>query len=317
VIVWAQRFRFEETSAAEAPRSWFLDLLRRSRLRRRVEAWRLRRARRHARRPGPPVPASVPAGATRTPPLLRTLATVALVLLALALVYGAARLALLLLGLPAGTWAGLLGAGATTLARVLVSTALGTLWTVPVGLAIGLSPRLSRLLQPVVQVVASFPAPMLFPAVVALLHFAGVGLGWGSILLMLLGTQWYILFNVVAGASSVPSDLRETARSFGLGRWQRLWSLYIPATFPYLVTGWVTAAGGAWNATIVAEYVTHRGEVLQTFGLGAVISEAALRADFHALAAAVLLMSAIVVTFNRLVWRPAYELAQARYSLTK
>ena len=238
-------------------------------------------------------------------------------MLGAALLYGSVRLAQLLLQLPLGSWGTLLGAAGLTLARVLLSTVLGTLWTVPVGLAIGLSPRLSRLLQPVVQVVASFPAPMLFPAVIALLHLLGVGLGWGSVLLMLLGTQWYILFNVVAGASSVPSDLRETARSFGLGRWQRLWSLYIPATFPYLVTGWVTAAGGAWNATIVAEYVTHRGEILKTFGLGAVISEAATHADFRTLAAAVLLMSAVVVTFNRLVWRPTYQLAQTRYSLSK
>jgi NitT/TauT family transport system permease protein len=172
-------------------------------------------------------------------------------------------------------------------------------------------------LQPVVQVVASFPAPMLFPAAIAVLRLLGVGIGWGSIVLMLLGTQWYILFNVVAGASSVPSDLREAARSFRLGPWQKLWTLYLPAIFPYLVTGWVTAAGGAWNASIVAEYVTHRGEVLATYGLGATVSEAAVRADFHTLAAAVLLMSALVVTFNRLVWRPLYHLAETRYSLAK
>jgi NitT/TauT family transport system permease protein len=317
VIVWAQRFRVEETAGAEAPRSWFLALLRRSHLRRRFEAWRLRRGRREARRTreaGRPV---LPVAAPGTPALLRSGATLALLVLGGILLYGSVRLAHLLLQLPFRSWTTLLTAGLLTLGRVLLSTMLGTLWTVPVGLAIGLSPRLSRLLQPVVQIAASFPAPMLFPAVIALLHLAGVSLGWGSVLLMLLGTQWYILFNVVAGASSVPSDLRETARSFGLGRWQRLWSLYIPATFPYLVTGWVTAAGGAWNATIVAEYVTHRGEVLKTFGLGAVISEAATRADFHTLAAAVLLMSAVVVTFNRLVWRPTYQLAQTRYSLTK
>jgi NitT/TauT family transport system permease protein len=317
VIVWAQRFRVEETSSGEAPRSWFLDMVRRSRLRRRVLAWRLRRGRREARRTrmaGSPVS---PTAAPATPGRLRSGATLALVVLGAALLYGSVRLAHLLLRLPLGSWATLLGAAGLTLARVLLSTVLGTLWTVPVGLAIGLSPRLSRLLQPVVQVVASFPAPMLFPAVIAVLHLLGVGLGWGSVLLMLLGTQWYILFNVVAGASSVPSDLRETARSFGLSRWQRLWSLYLPATFPYLVTGWVTAAGGAWNATIVAEYVTHRGEVMRTFGLGAVISEAATRADFRTLAAAVLVMSAVVVTFNRLVWRPTYELAQTRYSLTR
>ena len=320
VIVWAQRFRVEETSATELTRSWFLDLLRHSGLRRRVEAWWLRRRRLEARRSrllpaaDATAPAGNPADAAR---VLRPVATAALAMLAVLLLHGSGRLIQLLLNLPAGTWLRLMGAGGTTLARVLLSTALGTLWTVPLGLAIGLSPRLSRLLQPVVQVAASFPAPMLFPAVIALLHLLGVGLGWGSVLLMLLGTQWYILFNVVAGASSVPSDLREAAHAFGLGRWQRLWSLYVPATFPYLVTGWVTAAGGAWNATIVAEYVTHRGEVLETYGLGAVISRAAANADFHALAAAVLLMSTIVVTFNRLVWRPAYELAQVRYSLTK
>ncbi len=317
VIVWAQRFRIEETSGGEAPRSWFLGVLRRSRLRRRFEAWRLRRGRREARRTRTAAPSVLPNTAAGTPQLLRSGATFALVVLGTALLYGSVRLGQLLWQLPLASWGTLFGAAGVTLARVLLSTVLGTLWAVPVGLAIGLSPRLSRLLQPVVQVAASFPAPMLFPAVIALLHLLGVGLGWGSVLLMLLGTQWYILFNVVAGASSVPSDLRETARSFGLGRWQRLWSLYIPATFPYLVTGWVTAAGGAWNATIVAEYVTHRGEILKTFGLGAVISEAATHADFRTLAAAVLLMSAVVVTFNRLVWRPTYQLAQTRYSLTK
>ena len=280
VIVWAQRFRIEETAGGEAPRSWFLGAA--APIAPASPHRGLAAASRPTRGPShedgrPPV---LPNAAPQTPGLLRSGATVALVVLGAAMLYGSARLAQLLWQLPPGSWGTLLGAAGVTLARVLLSTVLGTLWTVPVGLAIGLSPRLSRLLQPVVQVVASFPAPMLFPAVIALLHLLGVGLGWGSVLLMLLGTQWYILFNVVAGASSVPSDLRETARSFGLGRWQRLWSLYIPATFPYLVTGWVTAAGGAWNATIVAEYVTHRGEILKTFGLGAVISEAATHADF-------------------------------------
>ena len=135
------------------------------------------------------------------------------------------------------------------------------MWALPAGLAIGLSPRLSRTLQPVVQVVASFPAPMLFPLVVGALDAAGVRLGWGSIVLMLLGTQWYILFNVIAGASAIPSDLREAAQdATGFGATARFWRLYLPAVFPYLVTGWVTAAGGAWNASIVSEYVTHRRE---------------------------------------------------------
>jgi NitT/TauT family transport system permease protein len=152
---------------------------------------------------------------------------------------------------------------------------------------------------------------------IALFHAAGLGLGLGSVILMLLGTQWYILFNVIAGASSVPSDLREAVVAFRMTRADRFWTLYLPAVFPYLVTGWVTAAGGAWNASIVAEYVTYRGSNLTTFGLGSAVSRAAERADFAGLTAAVLVMSLIVVTFNRVVWRRFYLLASTRFSLTK
>jgi NitT/TauT family transport system permease protein len=312
VVVWAQRFRVEESASAEIQKSWFLNFLRRSQLRRRIKLWRARRKRHEpatARPPRPTAEASTPFGSW--------IATASLLALLALLVTGSWRLFHFLGRVPFATWSRLLQAGLLTLSRVLLATAIGTLWAVPAGLAIGLSPRLSRALQPVVQVVASFPAPMLFPAAIALLRFFHVGLGWGSIVLMLLGTQWYILFNVVAGASSVPSDLRESARSFQLTRWQRLTGLYLPATFPYLVTGWVTAAGGAWNASIVSEYVSYKGKVLTTFGLGAAVSRSAESADFHALAAAVLLMSLLVVAFNRWVWRPCYELATTRYSLAK
>jgi NitT/TauT family transport system permease protein len=202
------------------------------------------------------------------------------------------------------------------MSRVLAAVALGTLWALPAGLAIGLSPRLSRVFQPIVQVVASFPAPMLFPLVIAVLAVAGVSLDWGSVVLMLLGTQWYILFNVIAGAMAIPADLREAARSYHIRGWQRFRVLYFPAVFPYLVTGWVTAAGGAWNASIVAEYVTFRGEVLTASGLGQQISAAAEAADFPLLAASILVMSLVVVTFNRLVWRRFYRLAEQRFSLS-
>jgi NitT/TauT family transport system permease protein len=204
-----------------------------------------------------------------------------------------------------------------TLGRVILATALGTLWALPAGLAIGLSPRLSRLLQPVVQVVASFPAPMLFPMAIAALKLAGVTLGWGSIVLMLLGTQWYILFNVMAGAMSIPADLREAARSYRVRGWQLFRTLYFPAVFPFLLTGWITAAGGAWNASIVAESVTFRGEIITTRGIGSQISAAAAHAQFPLLAASIVVMSISVVAFNRLVWKRLHVLAETRYSLSK
>jgi NitT/TauT family transport system permease protein len=204
-----------------------------------------------------------------------------------------------------------------TLIRVLVSTAAGTLWAVPAGLAIGLSPRLSRVFQPIVQVAASFPAPMLFPLVIAGLELAGVSLDWGCVVLMLLGTQWYILFNVIAGAMAIPADLREVAHSYRLNLWQRFRILYFPAVYPYLVTGWVTAAGGAWNASIVAEYVTFKGQVIQAHGLGGQISQATNDAKFPLLAASVLVMAVVVVLFNRSVWRRLYDLAERRFSLSK
>jgi NitT/TauT family transport system permease protein len=231
--------------------------------------------------------------------------------------FGAWKLVDLLWDVSLGQWGETLLAALATLGRVLLSTALGTLWALPAGLAIGLSSRLSRLMQPVLQVLASFPAPMLFPVVVLILHATNVPLGAGSILLMLLGTQWYILFNVVAGAMAIPADLREMADSFRLGRWQRFWKLYVPAVFPYLVTGWVTAAGGAWNASIVSEYVVYQGKPEFTWGIGAQISRATGAGDFSLLAASTLVMAVMVVAFNRTVWRQLYTLAERRYSLSK
>ena len=156
------------------------------------------------------------------------------------------------------------------------------------------------------QVVASFPAPMLFPAAVAVLSTVGVGLGWGSVVLMLLGTQWYILFNVIAGATAIR-----------MGTLQRFRALYLPAVFPYLVTGWVTAAGGAWNASIVSEYLTFRGETLATNGLGAQISAAAASGNLALLAASIVTMAAMVAVFNRLVWRRLNGLAERRFALAR
>src|SRR5262249_22307980 len=141
---------------------------------------------------------------------------------------------------------------------------------------------------------------------------------WGAIVLMLLGTQWYILFNVVAGAMAIPSDLQEMARSYRLGLWQKFRTLYLPAIFPFLVTGWVTAAGGAWNTSIVAEVNQVKTMVMApAFGLGAKITEAQASDNYPVLAAAVLIMAVMVVTFNRFVWRRLHELAATRFSLNK
>ncbi len=316
VVVWAQKFRVEEGGFAEEMRSWLLTWVRRSQLIDWVGAQlaRIRRSLsgRFARR-------SPPAKRTRSSrvPPARVLSITLFVGLVGVLLYGMVKLLLILTAITADDWRRILLGAGLTLLRVLASTLLGTLWALPAGLAIGLSPRLSRLLQPVVQVVASFPAPMLFPAVIAGLKAIHVTLGWGSMVLMLLGTQWYILFNVIAGAMSVPADLREAARSYRLRGWQRFTALYFPAVFPFLVTGWITAAGGAWNASIVAEYVTFRGEILSTRGLGAQISAAAVGANFPLLAGSVVVMSVVVVAFNRFVWRRLQGLAETRFSLSK
>jgi NitT/TauT family transport system permease protein len=313
VVVWAQKYRVEDSSSGPAATSWFLNWLRRSRLLTFARRW-FRRVRREADA-RPPAPTTAVAPPRHLP---RGLDLVPLTALVGLLAFGMWQLTLTVWEVRGSQWLGLLEGGGWTLSRVLLATTLGTLWTVPVGLAIGLSPRLARMAQPVVQVVASFPAPMLFPLVIAGLAAAHVTLDWGSVMLMLLGTQWYILFNVIAGAMAVPADLREAASAYRLGRWQRFRLLYIPAVFPYLVTGWVTAAGGAWNASIVSEYVTDRNDTVMTAnGLGAMISGAAVHRDDALLAAGVLVMSLMVVTFNRTVWRRCYRLAETRYALNR
>lgn len=321
LVVWAQKFRVEEGGHQEAMSSWFYDVLRRSSLRS-VIGRGLRGARalvtpRAGARPTASTLAVAPDAAAepRAAPVI--FSRVFFAALVIALGYGTLHLLHLFSAVAPSTWLSLGGNGLRTLGRVVVATVVGTLWALPAGIAVGLSPRLSRVVQPVAQVLASFPAPMLFPAVIAVLHAAHVKLDWGSIVLMLLGTQWYIFFNVIAGAVAVPADLREAAQSYHFNLWQRLRAVYLPAVFPYLVTGWVTAAGGAWNASIVAEYVTFKTEVLTAPGLGAAISEAASNADLPRLAAAVTVMSVIVVIFNRLVWHNCYRLAEERFSLDK
>ena len=210
--------------------------------------------------------------------------------------------------------AGALGA---TFLRAAAALAAAALWTVPAGILLGRSPTWSRRMQPVVQIVASFPAPMLFPIVTAVLLAAHLPFSVIASVLMLLGAQWYVLFNVLAGASAIPRDLEEAADVYGLPRRARWTRLFLPSVFPFLVTGLITAAGGAWNASIVAETLSFRGRTLETFGLGSLITRATRDADFPLLTAGVLTMSLALVLLNRVVWRRLYALASSRYALNR
>ena len=313
-IAWAQKFKFEQVEAAEAPRSLILDLLRRSRLlplaaEKTVlpirEALDLHFAKAN-------LSSSVPASRLASK---QVVARVAGILALGGLTYGMAKMLILAASI---SWpdlrAILLGAGATFL-RVEFVLALAALWTIPVGTVVGLHPKLSAIAQPIAQIAASVPATALFPIILLLLIRAGGGLGIGSIVLLLLGTQWYILFNVIAGATAIPTDLKEVCNVYHFTRWERWRRLFLPGIFPYLITGFVTASGGAWNASIVAEYFHFRGQTFSTVGLGAVISRATDSGNFGMLMAATLVMAIIVVTINRLLWRRLYALASTRFKL--
>jgi NitT/TauT family transport system permease protein len=208
----------------------------------------------------------------------------------------------------------LIGAGATFL-RVIASLAIGAIWTIPVGVAIGTHPKLAHVAQPLSQIAASMPATALFPVVLLGLFAIGGGFGTGAIILIILGTQWYILFNVIAGASAIPTDLKEVCSIFHLSRFERWRKLVLPGIFPYLVTGFITASGNAWNASIIAEYFHLKGTIFSTPGLGALISQATDDGNFQLLLAATLVMAAVVVTINRLLWRRLYGLAATRFRL--
>ena len=217
--------------------------------------------------------------------------------------YGLYRLFLMLAQVHLQEWLHILLSTATTFLRVIGALIVSSLWTIPVGVWIGLNPRVSRYLQPVIQFAASFPAPMLYPIVFGWILALGGNLGWGAVVLMMLGAQWYILFNVAAGAQSIPADMVSCAEIFKIKGWARWRYFILPAIFPFLVTGWITSAGGAWNASIVAEYVQQGGKAYNAFGLGDLISRATSEGNFSVLAAAVVVMALTVVTINRSFWK--------------
>jgi NitT/TauT family transport system permease protein len=317
LIAWSDKFKFEQVESADQVKSPILELLRRSkicqtlpgRIWNSVEEPVCRRlAQSKECRVVKPLDETK---SGKVSPLLWALALAG----AMAVCWAAAQAVLMLRDV---TWADLRllleGAGATFL-RVNVALLLSAAWTIPVGVAIGLNPKLARVVQPIAQILASVPATAFFPILLMGLVRIGGGLGIGAVALMLLGTQWYILFNVIAGAMSIPSDLREVASLYRFTRWQRWVKLILPGIFPYLITGMVTASGGAWNASVMAEYSHVKGQTLSTIGLGAQIDAATDSGRFSMLLLATIFISLMVVTMNRLVWRRLYHLAETRFKL--
>jgi NitT/TauT family transport system permease protein len=259
-------------------------------------------------RPRQPAPPSRTALASKAFP-------VAAGIVLLLAIYALIRAAMVLSGLNSGELVSTLEATGATFLRVMLSLTIASVWTVPAGVAIGFHPKLARIAQPLAQVAASVPATALFPVVLLVLVRIGGGMGIASVLLMLLGTQWYVLFNVIAGATAIPTELREASSVFRLSGWQKWTTLILPGIFPYLITGLITASGGAWNASIVAEYFHFQGKTLTTTGLGAQISSASESGNFDLLLLSTIVMAVLVVCINRLVWRRLYRLGETRFRL--
>lgn len=315
LIAWADRFRFDSMSSEREPQSWLLDLLRRSEwvkallertaaLAERTLSWGAERTR----------PTAAPGnGFLPRFPWSHRIADVVIILAALMAVAHVLQFVRSEVG-----WAEVghvFWLGFLTMVRVILLIALAALVWVPIGIRIGLNPNVARIAQPVAQFLAAFPANLMFPlAVMLIARFALNPEIWLSPL-MIFGTQWYILFNVIAGASAIPTELKLAARNFGLRGWL-LWKRFlIPAVFPNLLTGLVTAAGGSWNASIVSEYVSWGDRTLVATGLGSYIAEMTAKGDFPRIALGIAVMSLFVVGFNRLLWNRLYDIAQERTRL--
>ncbi len=314
LLAWADRFRLEQTPSDVLERPWLMRLAQRTRL----LSGTLRPLLGTARwsyglhlplRPVGvlPVLRAVPG---RALDLLWGGLVTALAVLAAWIVFRYVRAELDLQDLLTA-----LGLGLLTLARVAVLLVLASLVWVPVGVLIGLRPRLAAAVRPLVQFLAAFPANLLFPVVVVMIVRFRLDPDIWLSPLMILGTQWYILFNVIAGAGLFPQDLRDAASNLGLGGWAWWRKIMLPAVFPYFITGAVTAAGGSWNASIVAELVRWGSTRLEAHGLGAYIAKASAAGDFPRIILGIAVMALFVTLTNRLVWRPLYLYAERRLRL--
>ena len=323
VIAWSDKFKFEQVESGSRVRSPLLHVLQHSRGLRSLKELTLvplgeglyRRLAKERKEPVAQAPATGKGAKVWKGRALVLLRGLILVVAVAAVIYAAWQALTLLRQVHGSEFGEIMKGALATFLRVNVSLILAAAWTIPAGVAIGFHPRLARIAQPIAQIAASVPATALFPVILLALVRLGGGLGIGSIALMLLGTQWYILFNVIAGAMAIPSDLKEVATLFRFTTVQKWKTVILPGIFPFLITGMVTASGGAWNASIIAEYFRLKNQTLQTVGLGAVISAATDSGQFQILLMATIVMATMVVTINRLVWRPLYRLAETRYKL--
>jgi len=317
VLAWADKFKIEMIESDDAPTSWFLEALSRS--------WLLEQLDQHIWHPmnerldnslrwrfAARTPAPAEAASARRPSI------VVIVLgagVGLAILYGGYQAVRLAATLPAAMWPQV-GLGVlATLGRVTVALVITLLWTIPVGVAIGTNQRLARVLQPIVQVIAAIPATAIFPVLLLALVKAPGGINIAAVLLMLMGTQWYLLFNIIAGGAAIPQDLKFTTELLQLSRWDRWRTLILPALFPFIITGAITASGGAWNASIVAEQVQFGGQKYGTIGVGALIAQATGSANYALLLVATVALVGTVVGINRIFWRRMYRLAEERYRM--
>ncbi len=311
LVAWSQKFRIETVQAEDERESFVLNMLQKSRFIEKVKIFfgqKIKKAETLYEEID-----LISKGTIAK--ICRLTAMIFFLLSAILLLLGIFHAIDLFIGIPLDKYLEVMTSALYSMLRTSAALFVAALWTVPLGVYIGMNPNASRMLQPIVQVIASIPATAVFPVILLFLIKLGGGLAIGSILLMLLGTQWYILFNVIAGASAIPNDLKEAAKLYGL-KGARKWKILIlPAIFPYLVTGLITATGGAWNATIVSEYVTFGGEVMKTKGLGSLISESSVKGDFGLLLLSTIAMSIIVVSINRLLWKRMFALAQEKYRL--
>ncbi|WP_026882444.1 ABC transporter permease [Clostridium akagii] len=316
VTAWADKFKVELTESEDQPKPFFLKMLRRSYI---IQLFTEKILSPIFVFIGESIESVLSklkkSGGREYKKIGKVFKIILKIIALIIIVYAVFNIIKLLTTLSVSDWGQIPRAALFSFLRVFAAQVIALIWTVPVGVAIGMNKKVANILQPVIQVVASVPATALFPIVLGVFINAFGGLGIASILLMLMGTQWYILFNVVAGAMAIPEDLKAAAKVFGIKGFKKWKILILPGIFPYLITGMITATGGCWNASIVAEYVNFGGHTVKTIGLGALISEATTKGNFALLLMGTITMCIVVVAINKIVWKRLFVMSEERFKI--